>query len=383
MNFLRIALCDLRRMLSDRYLIFFWLVMPLGFAYMFGILFGNLGGNQNTWMPVVNLDGHELSWIFVEQMRGEGYGVDVRAATDELHVRDLPRTVIIPAAFSANILAGTNANLIFTAGRGGGTEQNMDAQARLIHTIAKFTGAAADVDLIDSGWNDESREKFKQSLAGAPRLTVEKQSHASLRPPPKGLSLSLPQFLVMFSLMNSVMYGGISLLLERQSKQLSRLVAAPVSTMEIFMGKLIGRILQPILQAAVLLICGYFLMGVSLGDHPLALIPVMLALSICCGSLSLLFGILSSTELQITGLGMLATMVLSALGGCWWPLEVVPPIAKTAAQFTPTYWALRGLQDVMSFGKSWSGVAQECLILLGYAAVFLAMAIPAFRKRQA
>ncbi len=72
---------------------------------------------------------------------------------------------------------------------------------------------------------------------------------------------------------------------------------------------------------------------------------------------------------------MVFTVIASALGGCWWPIEVVPDAIKTVAKFFPTYWGVQGLHDVMSFGKSWDAIMLECSILCGFALLFLGLAL--------
>lgn len=94
-----------------------------------------------------------------------------------------------------------------------------------------------------------------------------------------------------------------------------------------------------------------------------------------------LFGSFCTNEQQVFGFGMLFTMIASALGGCWWPIEVVPETMKTVAKFFPTFWGVQGLHDVMSFGKSWDAIAMECVMLWLYALVFLSIAL-FFLKRK-
>jgi hypothetical protein len=156
--------------------------------------------------------------------------------------------------------------------------------------------------------------------------------------------------------------------------------AAPVSIPEIFAGKMLGRMLQPALQGGILIAAGVTLFGVNLGDHPTALIPVVLCFAFFCGSLGLLFGVLFRTEQQVNGFGILATMVLAALSGCWWPLEVVPQAFKTIALFLPSHWALQAFHDVMPFGKSWLDVLPECAVLAAAGVALTAVAIPLFHR---
>ena len=180
--------------------------------------------------------------------------------------------------------------------------------------------------------------------------------------------------------MMTIMYGGLTLAEERTAKRINRLAAAPVSLVEIFLGKLLGRMLQPIIQGGFLLLAGVILFKITLGDHPLALIPVILSFAFFCGAIGLLFGVLFDTEQQIMSIGILTTMLLGALGGCWWPMEVVPQVFKTIALGLPSFWALQGIHDVMSFGQSWAGVLPECLILCAFGALCIVIAIPRFGR---
>jgi ABC-2 type transport system permease protein len=376
-NVLRIALNDMRVVLKDRLVLVRWLAMPLAFVLMFSFMVRDRT-QDDTWLPVIQLDDHELADLLIEQLRAEKYRVEVKTAAEERSVKDWPRAVIVPAAFSEDILAGRRVDLSLTKGAGG-DEKILAAQTLLVRALIRFNAAVAAVDLIERGWSPQSKADLLTELAKSSRLRLETRQHFSLRPPPSGFAFTLPAYLVMFTMMMTIMYGGMTLVLERSQKRISRLVAAPVSVPEIFLGKMLGRMLQPALQGGLLIAAGVTFFGVNLGDHPSALIPVVLCFAFFCGALGLLFGVVFRTEQQVGGFGILATMVLAALGGCWWPLEVVPQTFKTIALFTPSYWALQGFQDVMSFGKSWLAVLPECAVLAGLGAALTAAAIPLFR----
>jgi ABC-2 type transport system permease protein len=376
-NVLRIALNDIRVVLKDRMVLVWWLAMPLAFVFMFSFMVRDQT-QDGTWLPVIKLDEHELADVFIDQLRAEKYWIEVKTADDERWVKDWSRTVIVPASFSADILAGRRVDLTLAKGKGS-DEKTLAAQTLLVRALIRFNTAVAAADLIERGWSQESKNDLLAELAKPSQLSLDNKQHFSLRPPPSGFAFTLPAYLVMFTMMMTIMYGGITLVHERSGKRISRLVAAPVSVPEIFMGKMLGRMVQPALQGGLLIAAGVTLFGVNLGDHPSALIPVVLCLAFFCGSLGLLFGVVFRTEQQVNGFGFLATMTLSALGGCWWPLEVVPQTFKTIARFTPSYWAVQGLHDVMSFGKSWLDVLPECAILAGIGVAITAIAIPLFR----
>ncbi len=375
MNILRIAINDIRVVLKDRMVVVWWLAMPLSFVFMFSFMVQDR--KDSTWLAVVQLDGSELAEVFVEQLGAEGYWIERKSAEEEGQIQNWPRALVIPATFTQDILAGKRVDLTLTKGQGS-AEKHLAAQALLVRALIRFNAAIAAVDLTERGWSELSKSDLAAELGKPQQLSIDNKQHFSLRPPPSGFAFTLPAYLVMFTMMMTVMYGGIMLVHERTEKRIARLVASPVSVFEIFLGKMLGRMLQPILQGGLLIAAGATIFKVNLGDHPTALIPVVICLSFFCGSLGLLFGVLFRTEQQVSGLGILSTMVLAALGGCWWPLDVVPQTFKTIALFTPSYWAIQGLHDVMSFGKSWIDVLPECGILAAFGVVITAIAIPLF-----
>jgi ABC-2 type transport system permease protein len=258
----------------------------------------------------------------------------------------------------------------------------MEVQSRLL-AIFRFTQALAFAQTSHHPWDDSSRIGLKQALARPQLLTVVRQSHRTLRPPPAGFSQSLPGMLVMFVLQMVLTYGGATLVNDRLAGRMHRLLAAPVRRFEAYFGKVLARVALACAQAILLLACGALLFRVPLGDHPFFVLPVVLSLAAVAGSLSILAGTLCQTEKQVMLVAIFGAMLLSALGGCWWPIEIVPDAFKAIAAATPSYWAMHGLQSVLYFGKSYEVVFLDCPILLAFAGLFGAVAALATRRQAA
>ena len=368
MNALRIALCDLRRLSKDWQATLWLLLMPLGFAWIFGSAMRG-GGEQATWLPVINLDRHELAGLFVEQLREEGCWVDVKPATAQSElVAKWPYGIVIPAEFGQSVLEGRPVTVSLVKGEGS-PERILEIQSRLAQAVVRFTKGLILAGLKGREWNETSSAALKEALAKPQLLTVVRGSHRTLRPPPTGFSQSLPGMLVMFVLQMVLTYGGATLVKDRAGGHFSRLLAAPVTRAEVYGGKVLARVLLASVQAVVLLGAGSVLMRLPLGDHPVYLAPVALALAIFAGCLSILAGLLCETEKQVVLVAIFGSMFLSALGGCWWPIEIVPDLFQNIAMATPSYWAMHGLQSVLYFGRSYEVLTLECPVLLGFAAL--------------
>ena len=380
MIFLRILFGDLRRVAKDRWALVWLFIMPLVMAYVFGSAMRG-GGPQATWIPVIDLNCHPLSALFIEQLRTEGYYIEVKPAADQLELKaKWPYGIVIPANFGEDILQGHQVSIPLVKGSAA-PEKILEVQSRLLHAIVRFTKGLALADVSHHAWDSSSEMKLKAALSRPQLLAVAQRSYHTLRPPPSGFSQSLPGMLVMFVVQMVLTYGGVSLVTDRLGGQLRRVLAAPVGPLEAYSSKVLARMVLGFLQALVLLAAGAVLFKLPLGDHPVFLLPVVLCLAAVAGSMSLVAGVLCRTEKQVILVAIFGTMALSALGGCWWPIEIVPDAFKTMAHCIPTYWAIHGLQSVLYFGRGPEVLTQECPVPLGFAALFGLAALVRARAR--
>ena len=263
----------------------------------------------------------------------------------------------------------------------GAADKFLEVQSCLLQAIVRFTKGLAIADIRNRPWDDAARTALKNALARPQLLTVTRAGHRTLRPPPTGFSQSLPGMLVMFVLQMILTYGGASLVQDRPAR--ANAPAAGCARASVRSLRRQGPRPRRLgcIQAAVLLGFGSIVFRLPLGDHPLFLVPVVLALAAVAGCLSLLAGILCNSEKQVILVAIFGAMALSALGGCWWPIEIVPETFKRIAMLTPSYWAMHGLQSVLYFGRSYEAVLVECTVLLGFAVLFALAAFAAARMR--
>ena len=59
---------------------------------------------------------------------------------------------------------------------------------------------------------------------------------------------------------------------------------------------------------------------------------------------------------MIIGLAVLLANVFAALGGCWWPIEVVPAGVRQAGMVSPAWWAMDALHKLRFFQGDWNQV---------------------------
>jgi ABC-type multidrug transport system permease subunit len=170
--------------------------------------------------------------------------------------------------------------------------------------------------------------------------------------------------------MMTLIYGAVFLTLEKRQGTIRRQATLPLSRRAIFLGKLAGRLLLALAQAVLLLLAGRFLFGLSWGASPAGLALLLGSYLLAVAAMSTFLGAVLSTPEQASAVGWVSSMVLAALGGCWWPSEVMPRWLWRAAHVLPTPWAMDGFHALISFGRGLDAVLLPAAALLGFALLF-------------
>ncbi len=166
---------------------------------------------------------------------------------------------------------------------------------------------------------------------------------------------------------------------ERLGGTLRRLLVTPSSPGVILTGKILGRLSLGLIQMGLLIGFGTLVLGVGWGNSWAALALVVLSFALAAVALGVLLATIARSRGQASGLTVMLSMLLGALGGAWWPLEVTPPAYQNAVKVLPTTWAMLGFNDVLVRGAGVTAVLPEVGVLLGFALVFFIIGIWRFK----
>jgi len=153
---------------------------------------------------------------------------------------------------------------------------------------------------------------------------------------PTGFAQSFPSILVMFLLMNVLIYGGVMLKMDLDTGVTKRILVSPVSKVGFLAALVLFRGLMGMFQALLLLGVGYFAFGVPYLVSAPWLLVVLLFFSLAVGALSMVLAVVMGNPERISTAAILFTLPLAAMGGCWWPLEVMPRGWQAFAWYLPT-----------------------------------------------
>jgi len=134
----------------------------------------------------------------------------------------------------------------------------------------------------------------------------------------------VPGFAIMFVFFTTIGAGSVSLLKEQESGTLRRLIIAPLSRAEIIGGKIASTFFRGFVQLTVLIIFGHVVFDPNLGSDMIALVILISAIVLASTGLGLLVAVLVATKDQADSVSAMLTLIMSAIGGSWWPLFVGP-----------------------------------------------------------
>ena len=192
--------------------------------------------------------------------------------------------------------------------------------------------------------------------------------------------LLVPSSLVMFAFF-MVLTVGWMIVAERRLGTLKRLSLAPVSRLEIILGKLLPCFFLSLFQGIFLFVAGKLLFNMSWGPDPGWLFAVVAATSLAAMGLAMLVASLARTETQVAIYGTLLVLVLAMLSGCLMgDRSMMPERMQEISRVTPHAWALDAYRQLLTKPTPDLGlVRQACAVLVGFATVFLGLAWASMR----
>jgi len=172
--------------------------------------------------------------------------------------------------------------------------------------------------------------------------------------------------LVMFTVL-ALSIVGTSMLSERTWNTWDRLRATPATAVELLAGKAVPVFAVLVLQQAVLLVFGHYVVGM-----PAPVSPVLLGFAVLVWSLTLLaVGTAVSTLVrshgELSAVCDVGSLVVSSLGGALIPAAMLPAWAHAIAPVSPGYWAMTMLRGAVE-GQS-GDVFRAAAVLGGLAVV--------------
>jgi len=348
----------------------FIVVMSLALSDVFGD-----GDGRTTEFAVIAADG-ALAERLAKNLAGDGFRAgpapaDAKAARAGVRSGRPALVLLVPRDFEQALEAapgerGAPPRLTLLADPTLPPAQLLGFRQRILGAVlsARVSSLARAAGMPDA----------RLDLEQAAKLAVETVGGTGR---PSSVQQNVPAWLI-FGMFFVVMPISSLFIVERREGTLARLASLQVPLWMLLAGKVGPFFVINLLQAALMLLAGRFLVP-WFGGEALAFPErwdLLAAVTACTSLAAIGWGLTvafwARTMEQATVIGGVGNILAAAIGGIMVPRFVMPEAMRTLADLSPMAWALEGFHAVMLRQGGIADIALPCLKLLALALVLLA-----------
>lgn len=174
---------------------------------------------------------------------------------------------------------------------------------------------------------------------------------------------------------------------EREDGSMLRMKLIPGSYLAILAGKMLFFVGVCVVQFYLMMQVGIYLLPLlglpqlTLGQSFLAAFIVAIGIGLAATSYGILVGTVFKTPNQALNFGAISIVILSAIGGIWIPLEIMPPHMQLIGHLSPLSWGLDAINDIYLRNVGVSHVWGDVGKLVVFATVLLCIAAGIEKRR--
>jgi ABC-type Na+ efflux pump permease subunit len=417
---------DLRLYRQDRRAVIVGILVPIVISAFFGYIFGGArqGESGRIAVAVANEDSAPLAASIVAALRSDAalevLPVDRAEAERLVRLGKVHTAVVIPTNLSSQ---ATQA--LFTARDRPRVEFLFDPSERMStqvvqglfaqHAMQEISrdafgganlGAMLERAIAARGAAAATEREDLQSLRDAlDRLNRHSSASSSAATPSLSRGLSVPYEVAMRAVADPahadynsyahsfagmtvqfILFGGIDagvmLLLLRERGIWQRLRSAPLSRAHLLLARVIGTSLIGLFQFVVIYAVAILVFKVRIGGSVPGFLAVVAAFCVLNAAFGLMLAAIGRSPGATRGFAALATLLLVMVGGAWVPAFVFPKWLQQASLFSPTRWAVDGLDAMTWRGLGFDAALAPAAVLLATALTCLLIAIWRFRWEE-
>jgi len=366
--------------MADRKAMVISFAVPVAIASFMGLVTGNMNDQrppQKLPVLVADLDGSPVAKAVLERLRQSETvaprTVTVEQARSEVRSGKASLAVVLPAGFGS---AATEAMM------GGAkptvpllTDPSKSIEAQAVRgTLTQAIMQAVAQSASEGRSNPDSAEP-RGDLAFEAK--VEPQS-APASDRWSGVAHAFAGMAVQGLLFWSI-ESAMTIMRERRLGIWKRLRGAPVSSGTLVIGRLVSSAICALTILSVVFGSGALIFHIRVNGSLLGFATIAVAAAIMASAFGLFVAALGKTEQQSRGLATLAVLTMSMLGGAWFPSFLMPDWIQKMSLAIPVRWAVDGFDAMTWRGGSFTAAVPSSLMLMGFAAVFAAVALRRFQ----
>jgi ABC-2 type transport system permease protein len=194
------------------------------------------------------------------------------------------------------------------------------------------------------------------------------------------LDSTLPAILAMLVLFLGFLLSGISFLRERTQGTMERLMASPVSRLDIVSGYLLGFLLFAIVQTLILFFYTAYVFNADFQGSLWQIIVFQVLIGIMAVCLGVFLSVFAKNEFQMIQFIPLIIVPQVFVCGLLFPISQQPEYLQWIGKFLPLTYAVEGIRGLMIQGQNLAGIDKDVGILAAYSVGLMVLAAISLRR---
>jgi len=375
--------------------------LPLFFVLLYGNSFS--GSFRDLSIVIVNQDNGlasvrtaevdritlsvGLADAFVEQLDRETFDVtildDPAAAEASVARPGVWAALVFPANFSHAVVN----EALRQAGR-----RIVEHEGRTVTLLPSDAGEGPSATLVVDDSNplvtEAVLESFSAAFAGVlatQQAALTPEGLLDVRPIYGGeirmLDFTAPGIIGFALTLITVMLTALSIVRERTSGTLTRVLIAPIHAWEVTLGYALAFSLIALVQAAELFLASALLFDVRFVGSPGVVALVIVLFTISLQGIATLISTVSRNEAQAMQFVLFLLIPSIMISGVFWPLETMPAAIRPLAYVSPLTYANSALRKVMLTGYGLGETTMEIAVLGAFAFAMLCLSVLSMRRQ--
>jgi len=400
---LRIGFKDLQIIFRDRTALIMMLLAPLVLTLAMGFVTGSFSddgasGPEQIAVVVANGDegplGRELLALLNDQepLLAVNTVSDAMLARRQVDEDAAAAAVIIPVDFSAGFQSRAategpapielvnNPGRPISAGIVEAIVRDFSQQVETSQIASQVISAQiAAGGLVDASRIDQVAIQESAEIVLASPISIQREQSAAGEDQGFDALAYFATGMAVFFLMYTVTIGGRSILAERDSGTLTRMLSSPTTTTQVLGGKVLGVFLAGLAQVTILIVASGLLFDLQWGA-PAGVAALVIAVVAAATGWGILLAASSKSPGQVAGLGTAMMLIFGMLGGTFISTASFGGVVGWLSRLTPHSWALDGFTE-LAIGRGLADVLVPVLALLAMAAILFGLSVFVFRRR--
>jgi ABC-2 type transport system permease protein len=376
-----IAYKDLLEFYRRRIGLFAFIMMPLLMMAMFGYMFPSQSAYKHIPLALVEEDrgsyADQVTREFWQQATSSGVFnvkmyVTVNSATSQVISGNVKGIVIIPRGFSKNIISGLQGHIILMVDPTSPT-MAMTIVGNVNAIFDNISNALAIRIIEDIAPQDNPVHIIKPIIVDQKNLIVGLSATSTFE-------YMAPGFVAMTVMMSGLAGLAGAIARERETGTLDGLMVGPISRWSLILGKTTAQTVRGLLQGFLILVLAMILFNVKIYGNIFLMIFILILGVAGFVGIGIIASSIAGEQESAMMILMLMQMPMMFLSGVLYPIEQLPVWLQWVAKAMPLTYTAEALRRIMILNVGLAQIMQTVMILVVFAIVTIAIAIPLFER---